>query len=61
MTREGDLSAVAWYHLYQYLLAHEDDIAHGINDFDYLRLVFKEVVDREAEKPYSPQRQPNDR
>ena len=33
--------------LNKYLLAHEDDIAHGINDFSVLRPTFRSCIHRE--------------
>ena len=41
-----DLSVDATYELVDYLLEHEDDIAWSINDFDYIRSLFIEVIGR---------------
>ena len=52
--RDGDLCAMAWNDLREYLLAHEGDIAHCIDDFGRLDAVFTDVVGRDAEKHVSP-------
>lgn len=52
--KEGDLCIMAWNQLREYLMDHEGDIAHGINDFGNLDAVFTDVVGRDAEEHVSP-------
>ncbi len=47
---ESVVAYKAWNDLKNYLLAHEDDIAHGINDFGDLKVVFASTFQRGARK-----------
>ena len=40
------ISTISWDKLVEYLVSHESDIAHGINDFGGLRKLFVEVMGR---------------
>ena len=41
------MKTAVYLELSEYLSAHEEDIADGINDFGDLRLTFNDIMDRE--------------